>query len=224
MANRKIKIQDFLSNVPLFSELEPAELDAIALGTTEMKVRRGEIVFQRGEPCLGLHVLIYGQIKLSVVSSPGNEKVVKIIRAGDSFGEALMFMGKNYIVTAQALEDCLVLHVSRNVINAELAKSQNLTFNMLKGLSQRLYGLMEDVESYSLRSGAQRVIGYLLKHDHCENGETITLSTSKAIIASRLNITPEHFSRILLDLSTHGLIKVKGKEITILDMQGLIDF
>src|SRR3546814_13741077 len=51
--------------------------------------------------------------------------------------------------------------------------------------------------AYSLRSGTQRVIGYLLKDEECIDGYHFRLETSKTVIASRLNLTPEHFSRIL---------------------------
>ena len=41
------------------------------------------------------------------------------------------------------------------------------------------------------------------------------------VVASRLNLTPEHFSRILRDLSDRGLIRVRGREYTVLDPDGL---
>jgi CRP-like cAMP-binding protein len=43
------------------------------------------------------------------------------------------------------------------------------------------------------------------------------LPTSKAVVASLLNVTPEHFSRILHDLTEQTLIEVDGREIRIVD-------
>src|SRR5690606_23587025 len=89
---------------------------------------------------------------------------------------------------------------------------------------RRLVGLVRDVEAYSLRSGMQRVIGYLLgdidQRDDLTPPIRIVLDTSKGVIASRLNLTPEHFSRILGELSQEKLISVKGAEITILARGG----
>lgn len=221
MSTNKIRIQDFLSRVPLFNELGEEELDHIALGTTEVQAARGEIVFHRGDACVGFHTVVYGQIKLMFVSPMGGEKVVRLIGPGDSFGEALMFMDKAYIVTAQALADTLLLHVDKFVLYDELDRRPGLARKMLAGLSQRLHALISDVEAYSLRSGTQRVIGYLLKGESFEDGQQLRLETSKTVIASRLNLTPEHFSRILHDLNANGLIKVKGREVTILDSDKL---
>ena len=94
----------------------------------------------------------------------------------------------------------------------------------------RMHSLVQDVESYSLRSSAQRVIGYLLQHcptegnGSCAGSIEITLPTSKQIIASRLNLTPETLSRIFHDLAEAKLIGVQGKQITINDIKRLREY
>ncbi|TEA74243.1 Crp/Fnr family transcriptional regulator [Allopusillimonas ginsengisoli] len=218
MTKSKIRIQDFLARMPLFSELTERELDHLALGTTEVNVARGEMVFRRGDACMGFHSVVYGQIKLLLVSPAGGEKVVRLIGPGGSFGEALMFLDKDYVVSAQALADTLLLHVGKEVVLNELERHPGFARKMLASLSQRLHSLMADVEAYSLRSGTERVVAYLLQGAR-QSGAThsFRLETSKTVIASRLNLTPEHFSRILHDLCARMLISVKGREITILD-------
>ena len=221
MPNPKIKIQAFISSLPLFKELAAAEIDRIAAGTTELHVPRGEILFNKGDPCLGFHLVIYGQVKLAFISPLGNEKVVEIVGPGFSFGEALMFMEKPYVVMAQALADSMLLHVSKEAVFDELERNPKLARKMLAGLSRRLHGLISDVEAYSLHTGTQRVIGYLSRQDENQAATNapyvVTLPTSKAVVASRLNLTPEHFSRILHDLTEAGLISVEGRAVTILD-------
>ncbi len=221
----KIKTQAFLASLPLFKELAPAEIDRIATGTTELHVPRGEILFNKGDPCTGFHLVIYGQVKLSFVTPQGSEKVVEIVGPGFSFGEALMFMEKPYVVMAQALADSLVLHVAKQAVFEGLEHDPGFAKRMLAGLSRRLHGLISDVESYSLQSGTQRVIGYLLRQDKeqasASAAYSVTLPTSKAIVASRLNLTPEHFSRILHELAEAGLIVVEGRDVVIKDVAKL---
>jgi len=219
----KIKTQAFLANLPLFKELAGEELDRIAAGTTELHAPRGEIVFNRGDPCVGFHVVVYGQVKLAFVTPQGGEKVVEIIGPGHSFGEALMFMEKAYIVMAQTLADSLLMHVSKHAVFDGIERDSGFARRLLAGLSQRLHGLMIDVESYSLQSGTQRVIGYLLRADTAGDSgpSTVMLPTAKAIVASRLSLTPEHFSRILHELSEAKLIAVEGREISIADIARL---
>ena len=214
-----INIEALLTHIPLFQGLEPEELGRIARSTREIHASKGDILFHKGDPCNGFHLIVYGQIKLAFTSAQGTEKVVEILGQGQSFGEALMFMEKPYIVFAQTLSDTLVLHVSKNAVFDELERDHRLGRKMLAGMSMRLHQLMNDVESYSLHSGKQRIIGYLLRELPEEDQEgsnvVLTLPTNKGIIASRLNLTQEHFSRILHELSELGLIVVEGKKIHI---------
>ncbi|MYM88783.1 helix-turn-helix domain-containing protein [Rugamonas sp. FT107W] len=221
MEKNKIKVQTFLARVPLFNSMGPEELSRIALGTTEVRVERGGTIFQRGDPCIGFHQVVYGQVKLAFTSLAGGEKVIELIGPGQSFGEALMFMGSPYIVSATATDDTLLLHVAKPAIYREIHNDPEFACKMLAGLSQRMHSLMCDMESFSLRSGTQRVAGYLLKELPEEDGGQLTLPATKAVLASRLNLTPEHFSRILADLCTQQMITFKGRKVQVLDVPAL---
>jgi CRP-like cAMP-binding protein len=92
--------------------------------------------------------------------------VIELVGPGASFAEALMFTGKPCIVNAQALTDTLLLSVRKDAVVAEMERDVRFAMRMLAGISRRLHGLVHDVQSYSLHSGLQRVIGYLLS-DPC---------------------------------------------------------
>jgi CRP-like cAMP-binding protein len=222
-AHPAINIEALLSNVPLFNELKKDEIARIARGTRQINAARGEILFNKGDVSTGFHLIVYGQIKLAFTSAQGGEKVVDIVSQGNCFGEAVMFMDKPYMVFAQALADSVLLHISKTVILDELERDPGLGRKMIAGLSIRLHHLITDVESYSLHSGRQRIIGYLLRdHPDSEAGSlVVTLPTNKGVIASRVNLTQEHFSRILHELSEKGLIVVAGRKITIPDVARL---
>jgi CRP-like cAMP-binding protein len=225
MKHANLKIEPFLANLPLFSDLREEDLRRLATGTTSLYAEKGETLFRRGDPCIGFHVVVYGQVKLGFTSAQGAEKVVEIIGPKQSFGEALMFLERPYIVFAQALADSMLLHVSKTAVFREIGADPLFARRMLAGLSRRLHGLVSDVEAYSLRSGAQRVIGYLLREDFegnaAERTLEVTFPTTKNIIASRLNLTPEHFSRVLHELSAAALIEVEGRTVRILDVDRL---
>lgn len=217
------KAATFLANLPLFRELDRDEIKRIAAATLQIEAPRGSVLFRRGQPCTGLHIVICGQIKLALQTDQGSEKVVEILGAGQSFGEAVMFLEKPYMVTAEALADTSLLHIARAAIFAELARDPRLASRVIASLSMRLYHLLSDLESYTLQSGMQRVIGYLLSlvNIPCEGGTQIELPARKNIIASRLSLTQEHFSRTLHRLSAAGMISVHGQQISISDVEKL---
>ncbi len=223
-----LDIPQILSRLPLFLELTPEQLARIALSTREKRLGKGEMLFQKGDSPHGFYVVVFGQIKLAFPSSQGNEKVINILGPRQSFGEAAMFMDRSYPVYAESLTDTLLLHIARQAVFELLEEDTSFARCMLAGLSMRLHSLVEDVESYSLRSSTQRVIGFLLQHCEQESPdsaeETIALPTSKQVIASRLNLTPETLSRIFHELVELKLITMHGKQITIHDVRRLREF
>ena len=218
-----LNIAALLSHVPLFSGLDTGEIARIARGTREIHVDKGDILFHKGDSPTGFYLVVYGQVKLAISSSQGSEKVVDILSQGQTFGEAVMFMERPYMVYAQALKDSQLLLIAKSAILDELEKDPKLGRKMIASLSMRLHHLITDVEAYSLHSGRQRIIGYLLREttDTDAAALTVTLPTNKGIIASRLNLTQEHFSRILHELTEARLIVVEGRRITIPDVPKL---
>ncbi len=222
---RQIDIGRVLANLPLFQQLRESELTNLAAGTREVGLTKGQILFQKGTLLDGFYVVVHGQIKLAFSSPQGHEKVVSIVGPGQSFGEAVMFMKRPHVVTAQALADSLLLFVEREAVFEEIKRDPDFAARMIAGLSRRLHHLVGDLEAYSMRSGTERVIGYLLSTGAdgvpASGACDITLPTTKGVVASRLNLTQEHFSRILHDLTTAGLIKVRGRTVHILDVERL---
>ncbi len=242
MEARRFDLPRYLSVLPLFQEMTPLELQRLADGCRLRRLVRGDDVFRLGEPCEEFHVTVTGQVKLFAISPAGQEKVIELVGPGNSFAEALMFTGKPYIINAQALTDTLLLSVGKNAVLREIERDSRFAMRMLAGISRRLHGLVHDVQAYSLHSGVQRVIGYLLRDlpEASDNAAAMTLAdagiapvqdpdsparqirlslpASKATIASRLSLTPEYFSRVLHELEAAGLIQMERREIVIPDV------
>ncbi|HUL68143.1 MAG TPA: Crp/Fnr family transcriptional regulator, partial [Burkholderiaceae bacterium] len=159
------------------------------------------------------------------------EKVIDVRSAGQSFGEAVLFLEKPHVVTAQALGETLLLLLPKDVIFDRINRDAGFARAIIGGLSRKLHELVADVEWLSTRSGMERVIGFLLRDcgaqldDVGTGGQLaqvdIDLPVAKGVIASRLNITQEHLSRILHELTTAGLITVQGRRIHVHDLERL---
>ena len=223
---RPFDIARYLAVLPLFSDMDGAELERLALGCQLRRLARGEAVFHVGDPCNEFHLVVTGQVKIFAVSPSGQEKIIELVGPGHSFAEAIMFTGKPYIINAQTLADTLLLTVGKPAVLAEIAADPRFALRMLAGISRRMHGLVRDVEAYALRSGVQRVVGYLLRDQDASDGSSadglvVSLPVSKASVASRLSLTPEYFSRVLHELEAARLISVDKRDIHILDLAGL---
>lgn len=222
---QKVLIANTLSAFYMFSELQPAQISQLVAGTKLLQVPRGTTLFNRGDKAHGFYLLLTGQIKLGVISPQGDEKVIGLIQAGESFGEAVLFLERAFPIYAQATLDSKVLLIGRDAIFDILDSDVTVVRRMLAGISARNRQLVNDIESISLQNSTQRLIGYLLQiSSESINPERVQLPANKLTIASMLNITPETLSRVMLRLNNAGLIAVNGKEIVITNVAGLRSF
>jgi CRP-like cAMP-binding protein len=218
---REPDLAAFLRHLPLFSGLSNAELARVSAGATRRRLRRGEVLFRQGDPSTGFHAVVHGRIALTARSARGRERVTDIIEAGRSFGEAIMFLDKPFIVGASALTDALVLHVDRDTVFAEIERNPRFARRMIAALSAKLQATVRELDTYALGSGARRLAAWLLRAAPEGDGATVMLPAAKSTIASRLNLSAEHLSRILGELTNEGLIEVHGRRIAIRDVARL---
>ena len=224
-----VAVREVLAGLALFSQLDPEHLDLVHAGTRQRRLARGEVLFHAGDPCTAFFCVASGQVKLTLSAPDGGEKVLEIISAGETFGEAVMFAGRPYPVSAIALLGTELLTIPATVVLDLVAGDPIFARRMLAGMSVRLHTMINDVEAISLRTGTQRVVGLLLALAGDRSADraggpvpvTVTLGAGKAVLASRLNLTPETFSRSLRELSAAGLIAVRGRQIVLLDRAGL---
>lgn len=212
-----------IARLPLFRVLTPEETQYLVGHVRERRLTKGQVLFNKGDTPHGFYVLVEGRIQLSFPSEEGAERVLEVIKPGESFGEAMMFLDKPYPVSAHATRDCALLDVPGETILELLEKDSRLARKMLAGISMRLHELVGNLESCSMRSSTQRV-ACMLQHqapDKSLNQYEVELRAAKQTVASQLNLTPETFSRVLHVLSDAGLIEVSGRVIKVLDAEGL---
>lgn len=224
MLKQQIPVGEFIANLPLFKDFEREDLQRIAAGTVRVLAPRGKIVFRRGDPCNGIYVVLFGYLKLALHAAQGGERVIELIGPGQTAGEAAVFLDQPYVTTAETLEDSALVLISKATVLAEVDRHPAFARRIIKSLSRRVFRRISDLESYTLCSATHRVASYLLNDLPlpAENDAIcVKLPAAKGVIASRLNLTQEHFSRILHDFSAAGLIEVNGRSIMISDAEGL---
>lgn len=217
---------DELHHVFLFEELDDEQLTRVLRNSQRVSLPAKSLLFEAGQPADRFYLVHQGQIKLFSLSIDGDEKVMEILYPGNTFAEAIMFMqAKRYPVSAQALVDTELYSFDMKGFRKILEESQQTCFRLMAGMSRRLHARINEISNLTLHNATYRLVVFLLDQlpeDAIELAE-IHLSTPKSVIASRLSIQPETFSRILTRLAAAGLIEVKGNDISLLDVQGLRD-
>jgi CRP-like cAMP-binding protein len=213
-----------LRQMQLFEDLAAETVTQIAEGGWVIEHGRGARVLSRGDHLDGLFTVFDGQLKLYMLSCGGNERVLRILQAGDSFGEAIMFNGIPSPVFVETLSAVQLAYFPRELIADALAAHPDFTTSMLRGMSVLMRELIGDLETCCLQSARQRTVAYLLREADASRQPfpRVHLPAAKAVVASTLNISAETFSRELHYLQERGLIGIDKRRIELRDREGLI--
>lgn len=219
--NNPAAIKQNLKQHPLFLELTDLQLDRVSESSQLHQLNDGQLLFQQGDKVTSFYMVLNGKIKLFRISPDGQEKIIEIIKSGEIFAEALMFTSKeNYPVSAAALTETIVISINSKKFLDMLWDSTATCLQLLGNMSVRLRKLVNEIDTLTLQSGTCRVASYLLEEMSEPNIE-FELSTAKNIIAARLSIKPETFSRIIKKLKNKGILSIEGNHVTIHDSDAL---
>lgn len=209
----------------LFAQVDDSQLAALTHVIQEIELTSGDTLFTHGQPAERFFFVRSGQIKLFRISPEGQEKTIEIIEPGQTFAEAVMFMGASgrYPVNAQAVTDTSLYAFDQQQFLKVLSGSTEICLGMLSAMSRRLHMLVNQIDGLTLQNATYRLVMYLLEHAPQGVAETleIELTTPKGVIASQLAIQPETFSRILAKLKRLNLIEVNGNHIALRSLHGL---
>lgn len=202
----------------LFSSLDEKQLRQIVESSHTVNLKDGESLFECGEEAERFFLVVGGQIKLYRLSANGDEKIIDIIQPGNTFAEALMFMERPaYPVSAAALGPAKVMSFNSNRFLMVLRQSVDSCFRIMGTMSQRLRGLIKEIDDLTLQSATTRMCAMLLHRMEDVGSAKFTLPAAKGVLAARLSMKPETFSRIFHNLSSKKIIEKCANEVVVLD-------
>lgn len=224
--NRAIVHISKIQHVWLFQGLPSEAQERIRRSALRIDLDDGQWLFREGDTADRFFLVDKGHIRLFRLSPAGNEKVIEILPSGGTFAEAVPFLPEQrYPVNAAALGPTSVIGFKNGVFRDILEESTSACFRLLADMSKRLHRRLSDIAALSLQDATYRTVGFLLSGTNNTQvqvaGEGIRLEVPKSVLASRLSITQETFSRILHNLSGAGLIEVRGATIYLRDVERL---
>ena len=184
------------------------------------------MVFSEGEPCAGLFVVESGSVRIFKSSAGGREQVLSIEGPGGSIAELPVFDGGNYPASVIAIDDTVLLFVSRQDFQALCLTHPQVSLKVLKVVGGRLRRLVGIIEELSFTTVRHRLSAYLLRMAKKEGrkvarGVEITLPTNNQELAAQIGTVRELVSRNLSRLQAEGLISIDGRTLVLRDMKAL---
>ncbi|MCB1540614.1 MAG: Crp/Fnr family transcriptional regulator [Rhodoblastus sp.] len=209
---------------PLFQHIGEAAVRRLMEKSRVTIVERGQVIFTQGDPADAFFVVLEGWVKLYRLTPGGSEAVVTVLTRGESFAEPVMFLGGRYPVIAEAASHGRLLRIEHAAFVQCLERESDLAAAMLASIGRRAGELTQQIGALKLLDAPRRVGEFFLRllDDHTDGGR-IALPYEKVLIAARLGMTPESFSRALALLSKVG-VKTNREIVTIAEPDKLRAF
>lgn len=218
--------KQILKATPLFAALDESEVSSLAERCGIRPYSAGEMLFSEGEPCKGLYIVVSGRVRIFKTALNGREHVLTVEGPGASVAELPVFDGGKYPASGSAMEKTEVLFISRSDLRAICLEKPEVSLKMLQVVGTRLRRLVGIIEELSFTTVRHRLISWLLRQAAAEGrasdrGVVISLNSSHQELAAQIGTVRELISRNLARLQAQSFIEMDGREITILDKEGL---
>ncbi len=215
-----------LKDLSVFSLLDGDEIQSICQNGYLKEYRRGEIIFFENDSEKKLYLLVDGQVKLSMLSSEGREKVMTILQAGDIFGEISLFDHDPHPLTAEVLEKARLMILDWNDLEEIIMEQPRLALKIIEALSKKTRLLTSQVRDLVFHDAKGRLANLLIRFakdfgQKVDEGTMIEIILTHQEIANLLGVSRVTVTKTLNKLIDEGIIKIKERRIYILDNEGL---
>jgi CRP-like cAMP-binding protein len=207
----------------LFGRLSTGEIDSLIGYTRVERYPAGREIFDKGSPGHSLMAVLRGSIKISSLPSDGKEVVLRIINAGEIFGEIATLDGEERSAAAAAMTDCELLVLNRSTFLLMLENRADLCMILLRILCRRLRQTSEQVEDVMFRHLESRVAKALLQLAESVaprglRSKSVELHVSQRELGSMAGGTRESINKILQNWYRQKLIDLGKASILIHDI------
>lgn len=208
----------------LFRDM-PAKRLAILLKDARVhEFAEGALLFMQGDPAAACYIVLDGWVKLFRSTVVGDEAVIGVMTAPQSFAEAPALVGGDFPVSAQAVTPARLIAIPADGLRRTMLAEPEICLTMLASTLRHLHQLVGEIEQLKAQTGAQRVAEFLLSlaSDGCGSAR-VALPYDKTLLAGRLGIKPESLSRAFQKLRDHG-VSVEQSRVFISDLDRLRSF
>lgn len=215
-----------LQRTKLFGGLGEAELAQITQKAVELHFQPGKMLFFSGEKAKGLFVVVSGKVRVFQHTTDGREQVMHVDTAGAAIADVPVFDDGPYPASAITEEDSLLLFIDKHDIRQFCLDHPTFALQALRLMAERVRKHARLVEVLSFHEVGQRLAFLLLTEaqdtEMDEQGRTtFKLLLSNHEIAIRIGSVRDVVSRALARLQHDGLVEVKARTVTIVDIRTL---
>lgn len=205
---------DVLSRVPVFEGVSLDVLRALSKRAHPTMYEKGKLLFICGDEAEYYYIIQKGYVKLCKETLEGEQVVLDVLSAQDVFGHTALFDGDTYVCNAEVCESALIISLPLSELREALYSdsTHTLSIGLLRTMISQNQKRERELEHRSTQSATQRIGCFLLRQSFLRKDGllVIHLPYDKMLLAARLGMQPETFSRALSRLKKKTGIRVQG--------------
>lgn len=215
---------EFLTFVPIFSELGNDALEKIEKIGTKKFYNKNEVILMEEEAGTALFVIISGKVKVSRTSHDGREVILTILSESDFFGEMAILDGLTRSATVTAIDDSELFLIQRNDFLNLLYDHPEVSVALLQELTRRLRNADMKIKALSLKDAEGKVATVILQLaddiGKIKQGKVeIEKLPLQQDLANMAGTSRETISRTLHSFAKKGFVEMEGSKLRILDYE-----
>ncbi len=214
------------SDVALLAHLSEEDRAEVIAAGSQVRLKRGEVLFHEGESADAIFALLEGRMKLVRYSEKGRELLIHLVKPGQSFAEAALFGAGTYPATAESIESSLCWRLPRKKLLTLLSSRPELGLSMLASMALWTRRLAGKLQLLTQRRVEERLAVYLFSRTGGvlpSPGETVQLGAPKHLVAAQCGTAPEVLSRTFKKLEEAEILSVGSDHVVVLDPAKLRD-
>lgn len=218
--------RDILQALPFFAGLSERDWEKVIDLFSERQYKKDDYIFLEGEAPEALYVIRTGKVKVLRHSTDGKDVVLRVCGPGNLLGTVAVFDGGGYPGTAQVIEDCSVLAISRNDCLTLVNRYPVFALAVIADLGTRLRSSAEQIRSLAVERVEQRIARVLLKlaesaGSDSPEGRVIEMPLTRQDVADMTGTTVETAIRVMSKFRRQELIKTRRGRVVLVDIPAL---
>jgi CRP-like cAMP-binding protein len=216
--------QCFIKEFNSLKTLTNDELVRISNCKTSREIKKGEFIFEEGDTLKGIYCIREGICKLTKLSSNGKDQIIKLVVKGELLGQRSLVSDESVNLSAVALTDMGLCFIPKSEIINDLQKNTSFTFDLLKEMAYDLKEADDVIVNMAQKSVRQRLaetLIYINDSFGTKSDGTLSVLLSREDFANIIGTATESTIRVLSQFKKEKLITTIGKQIKIIDLEGL---
>jgi len=218
--------QNVIGTVPLFDALDEQDQAELRSLMAETTLRRGETLFNEGDPGDRLYIVLDGKVKLGHTASDGRENLLAVLGPGELLGELTLFDPGPRSTTATAVAPTRLLALEHDTLMDFAQSRPALSRHMLKALAQRLRRTNESLADLVFSDVPGRVAKALLDladrfGQVTDEGVHVPHDLTQEELAQLVGASRETVNKSLAEFVSRGWIRLEGRAVLLIDIDRL---